>query len=427
MAKKLKRGVLLAVSAACGALLLLLVFNLSSGTERLVEEIEPLYAVGSEDFSRSMSRLLGPPLVPGNKVTALHNGDEIFPSMLEAIASAKRTITFEIYIYWKGEIGEAFTEALIERAKAGVTVHLLLDWVGSADIDEHFVERMSEAGIQVERYRPLRWYDLDRINNRTHRRLLVVDGKIGFTGGVGVADEWLGDAEDPEHWRDSHFRVEGPAVGQMQAAFMLNWMKVRPTLLHGDAYFPALERQGDAVAQVFTSAAGTGDESIRLMYMLAIASAEQSIKIANAYFVPDDLAIEHLVSARERGVSVEIVVPGPLTDVPSTRRASRALWEPLLEAGVEICEYEPTMFHTKVMIVDDLFVSVGSTNFDNRSFRLNDEANMNVLDAEFGSGEAAQFAEDKRLAHCVDLEEWRGRPRRERAVEVAASWLRSQL
>ncbi len=423
----MRRLPLIIGGAIGGALILLLVFNLSSGKPRLVAEIEPLYAVGTEEFDRALTRLLGAPLVAGNRIDALQNGDEIFPAMLEAIKSAKKTITFEIYIYWKGEIGTRFTEALIDRAKAGVKVHLLFDWLGSTEVDESFVTSMEAAGIEVEAYRPLRWYDLDRVNNRTHRRLLVVDGRLGFTGGVGVADKWRGHAQDFEHWRDAHFRVEGPVVGQMQSAFLLNWMKTRPKLLHGDTYFPPLVAAGQSHAQVFTSAAGSGDETIRLMYMLAIASATKSVRIGNAYFVPDELAIKHLLSARKRGVSVEVIVPSALTDVPAARRASRAVWGPLLSAGVEICEYQPTMYHAKVMIVDDAFVSVGSTNFDNRSFRLNDEANMNVVDPAVGARETATFASDKKKTHCVTFEEWEARPLKEKAIEWAASLLGTQL
>src|SRR5687768_14843074 len=281
----------IALAFAAGLLLAILIANLSSSSKRIERKIEHLYAVGSPQFVRAMGSLLGPPIVAGNRVTALCNGDEIFPAMLEAIRGARRTICFETFIYWSGSIGREFAEALSERARAGVKVHVMLDWVGASRIDESLVERMTEAGVEVRRYHPLRWYNLGRVNNRTHRKLLIVDGRIGFTGGVGIADDWLGHAQDPEHWRDSHYRLEGPAVAHMQAAFMDNWIETCGQVLHGDDYFPALEPVGPHPAQVFKSAADDGSESVRLMYLLAIASAERSVRLANSYFVPDSLSV----------------------------------------------------------------------------------------------------------------------------------------
>jgi hypothetical protein len=222
-----------------------------------------------------------------------------------------------------------------------------------------------------------------RLNNRTHRKLLIVDGRIGFTGGVGIADTWLGHAQDPDHWRDSHYRLDGPAVADMQAAFMDNWMETCGEVLHGEEYFPPLEPVGPQPAQVFRSSADDGSESVRLLYLISIASAERSVRLANSYFVPDSLAIRTLVEAQRRGATLEILVPGRHIDQKTVRRASRALWGPLLEAGVAIYEYQPTMYHAKVAVVDEIWTSVGSTNFDTRSFRLNDEANLNVFDTGF--------------------------------------------
>jgi cardiolipin synthase len=409
---------------------LVLVFvlsNLTTSEKRIRYAIPSLYGVDDPQFVRSMGSLLGPPLTGGNRAQELINGSRIFPSMLEAIHGAARTITFETYIYWSGEIGRAFSEALSERARAGVRVHVLLDWVGAGKIDATYLDAMREAGVEVERYHPLRWYNLGRLNNRTHRKLLVVDGRVGFTGGVGIADPWLGDADSPEHWRDSHFRIEGPAVAQMQAAFMDNWLKTRATVLHGGDYFPALDPVGPHHAHVFRSSPGEGSESVRLMYLLSIASARESILLANAYFVPDDLSVEAFVDARRRGVEIDIIVPGRRTDAVITRRASRSRWGSLLEAGVRIHEYQPTMFHCKVMVVDERWVSVGSTNFDSRSFRLNDEANLNVLDAVFAARQAAVFRADLACSRQVTLDAWRRRPLREKLVERAAGLLRAQL
>ncbi len=286
---------------------------------------------------------------------------------------------------------------------------------------------MKAAGAEVERYHPLRWYNLDRVNNRTHRKLLVVDGRIGFTGGVGIADEWNGNGDRPDHWRDSHYRVEGPAVAQMQAAFMDNWMKTHATVLLDERYFPPLEEAGAVNAQMFKSSPREGSESMRLMYLLSIASAERSIYIGNPYFVPDDLALETLITAAKRGVKIEIVTVGPVTDAAVTRHASRASWGPLLEAGIEIYEYQPTMYHNKLLIVDDCMVSVGSTNFDNRSFRLNDEANLNVFDTAFAEELVKVFQKDKARSRQVTYEDWKHRPLKERMAERMAGLLRSQL
>ncbi|HEX9640644.1 MAG TPA: phospholipase D-like domain-containing protein, partial [Candidatus Krumholzibacteria bacterium] len=279
----------------------------------------------------------------------------------------------------------------------------------------------------VKKYHPLRWHNLARMNNRTHRKLLVVDGAIGFTGGVGIADQWLGHAQDEEHWRDSHYRLEGPAVAQLQAAFMDNWMKASGEVLHGEEYFPKETAPGEALAQVFKSSPGEGSESVRLMYLLSIASARRHLRIAAAYFVPDDLSLETLVAARQRGVTIEVLLPGMKSDTKITRKASRSRWGDLLRAGVLIYEYQPTMFHCKIMIVDDVWVSVGSTNFDSRSFRLNDEANLNVFDRDFAHTQIQAFDDDKRKSTRVSLEAWQSRPWTEKVTEHAAGLLRSQL
>ena len=285
----------------------IIALNFTSGEKKIDKRITPLYAVNDPQFLRSMGNLLGPNLLSGNHVTTLQNGDQIFPSMLAAIRGAQHNITFETYIYWSGDIGKEFADALSERARANVKVHVLIDWVGSIKMEKSLLDSMRKAGVEVRQYHPLRWYNLSRINNRTHRKLLVVDGRIGFTGGVGIADIWLGNAEDVNHWRDSHFRMEGPAVAQMQSAFLDNWMKTTGEVLHGSEYFPALAEVGEMKAQVFRSSPGEGSESVRLMYLLSAASARKNIYIANAYFVPDDLSLNTLVSALKRGVKISIL------------------------------------------------------------------------------------------------------------------------
>ena len=385
------------------------------------------YAVADPQFARAMGSLLGPPIVAGNRIDTLLNGDQIFPAMLEAIRNAKHTINFETYIYWSGAVGKQFADALSERARAGVKVNILLDWVGSQKMDEDLLAEMAKSGVHIRKYHALHWYTLDRLNNRTHRKLLVTDGRIGFTGGVGIADEWNGHAQDKDHWRDTHFRVEGPAVAHMQAAFNDNWLKVSGVVLHGDEYFPPLAPAGELPAQMFQSSPDGGSESMHLMYLLSVASAAKTIDLAMAYFVPDDLALAALVDALRRGVRVRIVMPGPITDAKPVRRASRALWGDILRAGAEIYEFQPTMYHCKVLVVDGLWVSVGSTNFDNRSFRLNDEANLNVLDAGFARRQVEDFERDLARSRRVTYEAWTGRPWTEKAIEHAAALLRHQL
>ena len=407
--------------------LTLIALNFITHERKIEKRIPRLYGSDAPQFRRTMGLLLGPAIVGGNKVQTLNNGDEIFPAMLAAIRGARLTLTFETYIYWSGAIGREFADALAERARAGVKVHVLIDWVGSLKMDETLLDELARAGVEIERYHPLHWYHIARMNNRTHRKLLVVDGRVGFTGGVGIADRWCGNAQDPDHWRDIHYRVEGPVVAQLQAVFLDNWMKVSGKVLHGDGYFPALEAAGEASAQMFSSSPSGGGESMRLMYLLSITAAGQAIRLSASYFVPDALTIRTLVQARERGVAIQVIVPGAHIDAETVRRASRAKWGALLEAGVEIYEYQPTMFHCKVMVVDEVLVSVGSTNFDTRSFSLNDEANLNVYDAQFAREQIAVFERDRARAHRISVEAWRRRPWREKLWEHTAALLSSQL
>jgi cardiolipin synthase A/B len=417
--------VLFAVIATIAVVLL--VQNLMSGEKKIERRIERLYALDDPRFGEELGVLLGPPFLAGNRARALQNGDRIFPAMLAAIRSATTSITFETYIYWSGEIGAEFAAALAERAQQGVKVHVLLDWVGSAKAEQGLIDQMTGAGVQLHRFHPPHWSHLGRMNNRTHRKLLVADGRIAFTGGVGIAPAWTGHAQDPAHWRDAHFEVEGPVVAQMQAVFIDNWIKVSGEVLHGPAYFPALKPAGNAWAQIFSSSPSGGSESMQLMYLLSITAASRSIDLSAAYFVPDELTSAALVAAMKRGVRLRIVVPGEHTDSDLVRNASRSRWGPLLEAGALIAEYAPTMYHCKVMIVDGLLVSVGSTNFDNRSFRLNDEATLNLLDAPFAALQTATFEADLALSRPVTHAQWQARPWTEKLREQMASLVGAQL
>ncbi len=424
---KTKMPLMILITIVVTVFLTLLTLNLRAGEKQVRYQLRHRFAVSDPQFLRTMGNLLGPGILAGNRVTALQNGDEIFPAMLAAIRGARETITFETYIYWSGDIGKQFSEALCERARAGVKVHVLLDAVGTGKIEKKFLEDLKSAGVEVERYHPLHWYTLARINNRTHRKLLVVDGRVGFTGGVGIADLWTGHAQSKDHWRDSHYQIEGPAVAQMQAAFTDNWIKTRARVLFGQEYFPELKPVGDSRAQVFKSSHSEGSESVRLMYLLSIASATNTIRLSAAYFVPDDLAIETFLAARKRGVKIEIIVPGPHSDAKIVQSASRSRWAELLDGGVEIYEYQPTMYHCKVLIVDDVWVSVGSTNFDDRSFRLNDEANLNIYDAAFAVEQVKVFKDDKRKSRLMTRAEFKNRSKIGKMFDELAGIFRRQL
>ena len=406
---------------------MLIAVNFTSGETDVSHEIPRLYTTQDPQFRRAIGSLLGPPLIGGNRVQELLNGDQIFPAMLTAIKGAQQTITFETYIYWSGDIGNQFAAAISERANAGVKVHVLLDWLGSAKIDESILDEMRAAGVEIRKFHKPNWYNLTRLNNRTHRKLLVVDGKTGFTGGVGIAPKWTGNGQDADHWRDSHFRIEGPVVAQMQAVFMENWLKVTGQVMHGEHYFPAVQTAGTSNAQVFSSSPSGGSQSMQLMYQLSITAAKTSIDLSSAYFVPDEMTIGVLADALKRGVKIRIITPGEIIDTDTVRAASRGTWGPLLKAGAEIYEYQPSMYHCKVMIVDNLLVSVGSTNFDNRSFRLNDEANLNVYDTGFAQRQSIIFEEDLKNARQVTFHAWANRPWKEKLMERLALLFGSQL
>jgi len=393
----------------------------------ILYQIEHRYSVSDPQFLRSMGSLLEPGILASNKVTTLLNGDQLFPAMLESVRGAQKSICLETYIYWSGDIGREFADALAEKARAGVKVHIIIDWIGSRRIDDSLLAFMRQAGVEIERYNPLVWYAPTRLNHRDHRKLLIVDGKVGYTGGAGLADFWKGNADSPKHWRDSMYKLEGPAVAQMQSAFMDNWMKTTARVLDGDDYFPELQAAGDHFAQVFKSSPREGTEAVRLMNLLSIAAARKSIRLSAAYYIPDELTTQEFLEAIRRGVKVEIIIPGAETDSAIVKHASRGKWGPLLKAGVKIYEYEPTMYHCKAMIVDDVWISVGSANFGNRSFRLNDEANLNVFSAKFAEEQVRIFEADKAKCTEVTYKQWKSRGFWSRFMEVITAPFRAQL
>jgi cardiolipin synthase A/B len=385
------------------------------------------FAIGSSEFLPSLAGVTNTPFAPGNRIDILNNGDQFYPAMLEAIGQARRTITFEAYIFWAGEIGRKFAEAIAGKARSGVTVKILLDAVGSPNIGDEILETLRGSGCQVRWYHPLSWYSIDRVNNRTHRKSLVIDGRIGFTGGAGIADQWLGHAQDSEHWRDIQIRVEGPAVVPLQTGFARNWLETTGELVSGEAFFPQPRPAGARSAQSILSDPETGSSAARIMYYLSIVCARKSILIANSYFVPDQRAIEILTDTERRGVDVKVMVAGIHNDNRIARDNSVRLYGKLLEVGVEIYEYNPTMLHHKYMVCDGVWSTVGTTSFDNRSFGLNDESNVCVYDRDFAAQLARIFSEDLAACRRITLEEWRGRGVLTKLREMVASLLRDQV
>ena len=401
--------------------------NLATTEKRLLYRPRRLYTSGDADFRRALGILLGPPLVAGNKITPLVNGAQIYPTMLNAIRTAHTNITFETFVFRDG-IGATFVEELSAAARRGVQVHMLLDWLGSRTMESNLLEAARAAGCEVRIYHPPSWYHLGRLNNRTHRKIMVVDGKIGFTGGVGMGTEWREGLNGLPPWRETHFKAEGPVVAQMQAVFIDNWIKTTGRVLHGAEYFPKLSATcGDMEAQMFGSSPVGGSESMHLMVLLALTAAKTSIDIQNAYFVPDRLTVEALCSAARRGVRIRIVVPGRHTDARVGRWAAQGLYGALLKAGIQIYEYQPTMMHCKVLVIDDVWSSVGSANFDDRSFRLNDEANLNVFSEELAQKQLKLLDADIQQSRLMVLRKWRHRKFGRRINERLALLLRSQL
>lgn len=384
--------------------------------------------VHEKAFAESLGPLLGAEFSEGNSVQLLVNGDRFFPAMLEAIRGAKRTITLETYIWESGSVSDRFIAALTERARAGVKVHVLGDGRGVKNLTDEDQRRLLDAGVQFFVYGREKWYQIKpNINHRTHRKLLIVDGRIGFTGGMCIADKWAGDAASPDFWRETQVRIEGPVVRQMQAVFATNWLQTTSKLLFGPDYFPDPSGAMFGVkAQCYQSGPNESPEHARISYLVAIAAARESIQIANAYFVPDDLAVEMLLSARARGVRVEVLVPG-VNDSRLGRAAARSRWGKLLAAGVEFHLYERAMFHAKVMTIDDTFTTVGSTNFDNRSFGINDEINVNILDPTTARRSREIFAKDLEDSHRLTPAEFKARPALLKVLDHFCGLFRSQI
>lgn len=381
-----------------------------------------------EVFRPASEALIGTRAIPGNKAEVLINGDRIFPPMLEAIRSATETVHFETYVYWQGDIAVELAEALKERAEAGVTCRVILDAIGSAKMDPRLVLQMREAGVHVARFRAPKPYMSGRMTNRTHRRVLVVDGTIAFTGGVGVAEEWTGDAQDPDHWRDTHVKVEGPVVRSLQGSFAEHWLEATGEALVGEANLPQIEAiEGGSPMSIIRSGAQTGATSGEILYVLALSTANESIEITSAYFAPRPPFVDAMIAAVDRGVQVRVLVPGEHTDKEFVRLAGRKVYEQLIAGGVEIYEYCPTMLHAKTMQIDGVWGTVGTLNFDNRSIKLNDEIALSLFDREIAAKLHEEFEHDLTRSEPVTEDRWRDRPWYQRVAEAATKPLRREL
>lgn len=396
---------------------------------RKVVESRPEHTFSIQDpsFFSSAHALSDNVPVTGNKIELLHNGDQIFPAMLEAIRAGKKSINFEAFLFNSGKVETQFREALCERARAGVRVRVLLDGVGSGTrLKDEVVEEMKKAGCQFAYYHPTRSLRIDRTNRRTHRRILVVDGKLGFTGGVGFADQWLGNADSKDRWREVHARIEGPLVAKLQAAFQQHWVREMGEALSGPDEFPHLPPAGKLSAQVVASHSFSV-APLPLVQATAIAAAEKTISITNAYCTPNKDQVELLLRAVKRGVLVRLILPGKHNDQPATKAAGRSAYGDLLRGGVQIFEYEPTMIHSKTMVVDGLFSMFGSSNLDARSSMINEELDVTVYDADFGKEMDAVFAADLANSKPYTLEDYNRRSYRERLREWAILPFHSQL
>jgi cardiolipin synthase A/B len=384
-------------------------------------ELDYPFGTDSAEFLTTLTGATGVPIVSGNRIAILNNGDAFYPAMLEALSQAEHSITMEQYIFWPGETGRRFAHAFAEKAAAGVSVKLLVDAIGSATIGNEILGILEKGGCQLAWYRPIRWYSLHRVNRRTHRKSLIVDGRIAFTGGAGIADQWLGRAQDAHHWRDIQVRLEGAAVFPLQTGFAQNWLETTGELLTGARYYPVIKSRGGVAVQTIMSSPFSGPENASLMTALAMLCSRRYLYISNPYFIPNRLLIEKLAQTVRRGVTVKVIVSGARNDTWLARKNSIRLYGKLLEAGVELYEYNRTMLHQKTMVVDGVWATVGTANFDNRSFALNEETNVCFYDPDLVDQMRDIFFADLAECETVTLEDWRRRGLVSRASELFAA------
>lgn len=376
-------------------------------------------------FAKSIELYTGTHIDEGNWVDILLDGEGTYPVLWNDLAAAKRTITVQMYYSQPGAVADTMAHYLSERARAGVRVLVLLDAFGSGPLKEEWIEGLEQAGVEVAWLRPLRWYTLHQATQRSHARVVVVDGETGYTGGLGLADYWLGDGKSEGQWRETNVRFGGPTVASLQAAFAAGWVEATGELITGDMFFPwpALEKRGDINAGLMHTIPSVGSTPAERFLSISLAGARKTLYIANSYFVPDGNLKALLVAAVKRGVDVRVLTAGPRGDVKTTWYAGRAMYDELLEGGVRIYEYQPTMMHAKTMVVDSYWSTIGSMNFDNRSISFNNESNIVVLDEGFGQRMDGIFFDDLKLSKEIILEEFRRRPLKDKLLSWGAEKL----
>jgi cardiolipin synthase len=391
--------------------------------KRTVYRFEPDYGVDSPQFRRSLDAL-GTEMVPGNRARLLENGEGIFPAMEAAIGDARHSVNLESYIFNDDAVGRRFAAALSARARAGVEVRVLVDAFGSRRLGA-LRGQLEASGARVRVYRPLKIYSIDRVGHRTHRRILTIDGRLGFCGGVGIDERWKGDARDPSEWRDTMIEVEGPVVAQLQHIFTQDWVHTTGEVLNGDRQFPAIATAGSTLAQGIAASRADAISMSKLVLYMAIQAARREIWIESAYFVPDRQIRDGLANAARRGVDVKVIVPGSHIDSPNVRAAARFHYGDMLDAGVEIYEYRPTMMHNKVMVVDGIWSTIGSINFVNRSMTKNAEVNLAVYDREFAARVESMVRADLTRCDAMTKASWKKRGLLNRLSELFF-WLFSE-
>ena len=394
--------------------------------------VDPLAATPSETRTDRVRRILegviGVPATEGNRLAVLRNGHEIFPAMLDAIDEAEHTIDLLTFVYWEGEIGKRFAEHLAERANSGIRVRVLLDAWGARPIRRDLVDLMDDAGVLVRWFRPLHRFQPSKVDHRTHRKVMIVDEAIGFTGGVGIADEWMGDARDETEWRDTHFQVDGPAVDGLRAAFLDNWAETGEPLFDENVdRFPHQPKPGGSVVQCVRGASEIGWADVSTLFLTLLKLAERRVRITTAYFVPDEGLMEQLCEASDRGAEVQILLPGEHADKRFVQLGGEEAYAELMEHGVQLWHFQPTMLHAKVMTLDGLVANVGSANLNARSTKLDEEVNLVAIDPDVVRVLDAQFDEDLGRSVQIDPDRWQGRSVGQRAMEKVVAPLRRQI
>ncbi len=407
-------------------------YHASAEAHPAVYPLESDLDVDSAEFQSTIEGVTGMPFVPDNRVTIYNNGDEFYPAMLEAIESATQSITMEQYIFWDGHVGRRFAEAFSEKARAGVAVKLLLDAIGSSTMGKDIFHILEAGGCQLAWFCPIHWYTLHRANRRDHRKSLIVDGRIAFTGGAGLADHWLGSASNPQEWRDIQVAIAGPAALAQQTGFAQNWLQATGEIVSGEHFFPEARPEGQAQVQTILSSPTLSAGVVGSMYLIALQCARRELFIANPYFMPDARVIAMLAAARGRGVAVKLMLAGKHMDAWWARQNSVRCYGSMLEAGVEVYEFGPTMLHQKTMVVDGVWATVGTANFDNRSFALNEETNLCFHDSTLNDNNVVEqlraiFVADLERCQRIDLDTWRRRGPWRKIKEQCAALIENQL